>query len=65
MSLPLLYEFILLIKLYPLRASEKACKRGIHPGFETQGRRHQKSKTGVPMGPQSTLLYFKNFKEKL
>ena len=28
-------------------AGDKACKRGNHPGFETQGRRHQKSKTGV------------------
>ena len=30
----------------PLCAGEKARKRGIHPGFETQGRRQQKSKTG-------------------
>ena len=29
-----------------LQAGDKACKRGIHPGFETQGRPHQKSKTG-------------------
>ena len=24
----------------------------IHPGFETQGRRHQKSKTGVSVAPE-------------
>ena len=27
--------------------SDKAGKQGIHPDFETQGRRHQKSKTGT------------------
>ena len=32
---------------YSLHAGNKAGKRGIHPGFETQGRHHQKSKTGV------------------
>ena len=30
-----------------LRAGDEAYKRGIHPGFETQARCHQKSKTGV------------------
>ena len=28
-------------------AGDEARKWGVHPGFETQGRRHQKSKTGV------------------
>ena len=31
----------------PLHTGEKACKQGIHPGFETKGRYHHKSKTGV------------------
>ena len=31
---------------------DKARKWGIHPGFETQGRRHQKSTIGVSVGPQ-------------
>ena len=31
---------------------DKARKQGIHPGFETQGRHHQKSKTGVSVAPQ-------------
>ena len=31
----------------PFHASSKTCKQGIRPGFETQGRRHQKSKTGI------------------
>ena len=31
----------------PLNKGEKVHKQGIHPGFETQGRRHQKSRTGV------------------
>ena len=28
----------------------------IHPGFETQGRRHQKSKTGVSVAPQKAQV---------
>ena len=36
-------------------------KRGIHPGFETQGRHHQKSKTGVSVAPQKELVSSKNF----
>ena len=39
-----------------LHAGNIAHKRGIHPGFETQGRRHQKSKTGVSYsGPTKCL----------
>ena len=34
----------------PLHAGDKAGKRGIHRGFETQGRRHHKSKTRVISG---------------
>ena len=30
----------------PLHIGDKVHKSGIHPDFETQGRRHQKSKTG-------------------
>ena len=30
--------------------------KGIHPGFETQGRRQQKSKTGVSVAPQKELM---------
>ena len=44
----------------PLHAGDKAGKRGIHPGFETQGRRHQKSKTGVSVAPQKGLASSKN-----
>ena len=40
----------------PLHPGEKACKQGIHPGFKTQGRRHQKSKTGVWVTPQKGLM---------
>ena len=39
-----------------LYAGRKARKRGIHPGFETQGRRYQKSKTGVSVAPQKGLM---------
>ena len=34
---------------------------GIHPGFETQGRRHQKSKTGLSLAPQKGLMSSKKF----
>ena len=50
----------------PLYTSKKACKWGIHPGFETQDRGHQKSKTGVSVAPQkgptimSSKFFFKN-----
>ena len=33
----------------------------MHPGFETQGRRHQKSKTGISVAPQKGHVSFKNF----
>ena len=36
----------------PLHACEKVGKLGNHPGFETQGRNHQKSKTGVSVASQ-------------
>ena len=39
------------------------CKR-LHPGFETQGRRHQKSKTGVSVAPLKGHVSSKNFKKK-
>ena len=41
--------------------------KGIHPGFETQGRRHQKSKTGVDLlvAPQKRTDVFKIFFLKL
>ena len=46
-----------------LHAGDKACKQGIHPGFETQGRHYQKSKTGVSVTPQKGLMSSKNFKK--
>ena len=39
-------------------------QKGIHPGFETQGRHCQKSKTGVSVAPQKGLMSSKNFKKK-
>ena len=47
-----------------LHTGDKARKRGIHPGFETQGRRHQKSKTGVSVAPRKGLTSSKNFLKK-
>ena len=38
---------------------------GIHPGFETQGRSHQKSKTGVSVAPQKRTCVLQKFKKKI
>ena len=43
---------------------EKACKKGILPFFETQGRHHQKSKIGVSVVPRKGLMSSKNFFKK-
>ena len=40
----------------PLHIGEEAHKPGIHPGFETQDRCHQKSKTGVSVASQKRLV---------
>ena len=48
----------------PLHSGEKTHKWGIHPGFETQGRRHQKSKIGVSVAPQKGLVSSKKNKIK-
>ena len=37
---------------------------GIHPGFETQGRHHHKSKTGITVAPKKTDVLQKNLKRK-
>ena len=44
-----------------LCAGEKALKLGIHPGFETQGRRHQ---TEVSVVPQKLLASSKKLSKK-
>ena len=44
-----------------LYAGDKAHKQRIHPDFETQGRHHQKSKTGVSVAPQKGLMSSKIF----
>ena len=41
----------------PLSSANKAA----HFGFETQRRRHQKSKTGVSVAPQKGLMSSNNF----
>ena len=48
----------------PSAQARKHTNNGIHPGFETQGRRHQKSKTGVSVTPQKGLVSYKNLKRK-
>ena len=37
--------------------------QGIHPGFEIQGRRHQKFKTGVAVAHEKDLCPPRNFKK--
>ena len=48
----------------PLNADTEACKRGIHSGFETQGKSHQKFKTGVSSGPTKRTDVLQILKEK-
>ena len=45
------------------RTGEKACK-GIHPGFETQSRGHQKFKTRVSVAPRKRVMSSKNVLKK-
>ena len=35
---------------------DEARKQGIHSGFDTQGRHHQKSKTGIPRARQKDFF---------
>ena len=42
----------------------QARKHTIHPGFETQGKHHQKSKTGVSVAPQKGHVSSKIFQNK-
>ena len=44
----------------PLHTGDEAHKCGIHPGFDTQGRHHQKSKTGIS-GPTKRTNVLQNF----
>ena len=48
-----------------LHAGDKACKRGIRPVFETQGRHHQKFKTRVSVAPQKGLMSSKFIFKKM
>ena len=48
-----------------LHAGDKACKQGIHPGFEAQGRRCQKSKTEVSVAPREGFMSSKNKKKQV
>ena len=41
--------------------ARKYASQGIQPSFETQGRYHQKSKTGLSVAPQKGLMSSKNF----
>ena len=61
----LLLKFLTASKEHKLGyVTEEACKRGIHPGFETQGRRHQKSNAEVLVAPQKRTCVLQNFFEK-
>ena len=48
----------------PLYTGEEAHKWGISPGFETQGRRHQKSKQGYQWPHKEDMFPPKNFLKK-
>ena len=55
----------LCIAYNPLCTGKKARKQGIHSGFQTQSRRHQKSETGVLVTPRKRLVYSKKHFKKL
>ena len=44
--------------------ARKHASEGIQPDFEPQGKRHQKSKTGVSMATQKGLVSSKNYEKK-
>ena len=48
----------------PLDAGNEAYKQEIYPGFETQGRCHQKSKRRVPVGPTKRTDVLTKFYKK-
>ena len=47
-----------------LHTGDKSHKPGIHPGSETQGRYHQKSKTGVSVALRKGLMSSKKILKK-
>ena len=46
---------------YEDRTGDKACKQGIHPGFGTKGRCHDKSKQGISGPTKKGFLSSKMF----
>ena len=49
---------------FPLHSGTKHTGKGIHSGFETQGRHHQKSEIGVSVAPKWTDILQKYFLKK-
>ena len=47
-----------------LEVSKVAHKQGIYPGFETQGRPHEKSETRVSAAPQKGMMFSKKYKKR-
>ena len=56
-----------LVRIWGIRCAQarKHTSEGIHPGFETQGRRHKKSKTGVSVAQKKDLCPTKILKKLL
>ena len=48
----------------PLHTGDEVCKQGIHPGFETQGRLHQKSQSRGTIGDTKRTYVLQKFFEK-
>ena len=42
-----------------LHTGDKSAREGIHSGFETHGRHRQKSKIGVSVAPEKSLMSLK------
>ena len=54
------WSYMCVLSAVSVRWGKKACKRDIHRGFETRGRRHQKSKTGASVAPRKGLMSYIN-----
>ena len=62
--------FVYTVNRYPTRGESEdhrweSMQKGNHPGFETQGRRHQKSKTGYQWATKRTEVLQKVFFKKI
>ena len=59
------FNIFQLFQYFSWYAGDEELKKKIHPGFEIQGRHHQKSKTGVSVAPHKGLVFYIFFQKIL